>query len=85
MHYILIALLLISYILSQGEFPVTSVHEAQGYINNVNDNILNCIRGPYLQIGNPYGIAETFIVTVTDPWGATDVTTFSVRALLLKH
>ncbi|SVE33564.1 uncharacterized protein METZ01_LOCUS486418, partial [marine metagenome] len=31
------------------------------------------------------GFSETFSVTATDPWGATDVTTFSVSVFFLKN
>ena len=33
----------------------------------------------------PSGVTESFIVTATDPWGATDATTFSVSVFFLKH
>jgi len=56
MHYILIALILFSYIPSQEKFTMISVPETQDYFGNVEGSIPNCIRGPYLQIGNPHSI-----------------------------
>ena len=56
MHYILITLILISYIPSQEKFTMVSLPKTQEYFGNVEGSILNCIRGPYLQIGNPHSI-----------------------------
>ncbi|SVC95030.1 uncharacterized protein METZ01_LOCUS347884, partial [marine metagenome] len=56
MHHILMALILFSYIPSQEKYTMISLPETQEYFGNVEGSILSCIRGPYLQIGNPHSI-----------------------------
>ena len=56
MNNILIAIILISYLQSQENFNLIGLPETLEYSGNIDGDMPNCVRGPYLQIGTPYSI-----------------------------
>ena len=52
----LIALILITSLQSQGNFTMIGLPETQEYTGTIDGGMPSCVRGPYLQIGTPYSI-----------------------------